>query len=188
MVHEANKFQHCIVGCMTNKIFRCEKGATAIEFALLAIPYVFVIAGIIELSIMFGAASLLEGATNSAARLIRTGQIQQAGEDVDPEAMFRENLCEFTTALIDCDDVTLTVVPLTSFFDADEVEQQYDEDGNPIPGDFDAGEASDRMLVRAAYRYNLMTPFIGPLLGGSDSSITFISTIVLQTEPYDGEE
>lgn len=171
---------------MKNKWIKCENGSTAIEFALLAIPFVFLMTGIIELAIMYGAATMLEGATNSAARLIRTGQLQQAGGD--PEDTFRDAICEYATALVDCQDVGIEVVSVDSFFDVDGLEVEYDEEGNMEPRPFDPGGSNDRVLIRTSYRYNFMTPFIGPLLGGSDSAIDFISTIVLQTEPYTFEE
>jgi Flp pilus assembly protein TadG len=156
-----------------------------VEFALLAIPYIFLVVGIIELAIMFAGASLLEGATNSAARLIRTGQLQQNGGD--PETVFRDALCDYATALIDCANVTIEAIPVDSFFDVADFEPVYDADGNLQPQGFDPGGSNERVLIRASYRYTFMTPFIGPLLGGPDGSILFMSTIVLQIEPYESE-
>ena len=63
----------------------------------------------------------------------------------------------------------------------------YDEDGNLVSAGFDPGESSDRVLIRAAHNYSMMTPFVGPLLAGPDNQIQFLSTIVLQAEPYDFE-
>lgn len=160
-------------------------GTTAIEFSLLLIPYLTLSLGIIELALMYSAGSLVEGATGSASRLIRTGQIQQSG--ADPETMFRNAFCEFATVLVVCDDIEVEVQQLASFDDADAMGPQYDEDGNFTSQGFDTGGSNDRVLIRVAYRYELMTPLIGPLLGGSDSSIEFLSTIVLQTEPYEFE-
>lgn len=160
-----------------------KEGTTAIEFSLLAIPYVFLTVGIIELSIMYAAASLLEGATGSASRLIRTGQIQQGSGD--PETVFRDAICAYATVLINCNEVQLEVQTMGSFGDFSG--PSYDGDGNLNTSGFDAGGVSDRVLIRVAYRYTMMTPFIGPLLAGPDNSHLFVSTIVLQTEPYEFE-
>lgn len=162
---------------------RNRDGVTAIEFSLLAIPYLMLFIGIIEFSIMHVSASLLEGATGSAARLIRTGQIQQGG--ADPETAFRDQFCSFATVLIDCNDVIIEVRQLPSFTDISAANPQYDEDGNLIPQGFDAGGSGDRVLIRVGYRYEVMTPFISPLLTAGSGSIPFMSTIVLQTEPYE---
>lgn len=166
-----------------NGLKRQTDGTTAIEFSLMAIPYVFLTLGILELSIMYASASLLEGATGSAARLIRTGQVQQSGGD--PEEMFRDAICDYATVLIRCSDVVIEVQQMAGFSDYDDMGAQFDEDGNMISQGFDAGGSDDRVLIRAGYRYNMLTPFIGPLLAGSDNSIQFMSTIVLQTEPYE---
>lgn len=163
---------------------RKKEGTTAVEFSLLCIPYFMLTIGIIELSMMYAAATLLEGATNSAARLIRTGQIQQSG-DPDPEQLFRDALCGYATTLINCNDIVIEVIPMASFDDYDSYAPQYDEDGNLESQGFDAGGSEDRMLVRTAYRYHMMNSFTGTLLLGPTNSRLFMSTIVMQTEPYD---
>ncbi|MCE7886851.1 MAG: pilus assembly protein [Alphaproteobacteria bacterium PRO2] len=161
-----------------------DEGTTAIEFSFLLVPYILLTLAIIEISIMYVGASLLEGATGSAARLVRTGQLQ---EGADPEALFRQAICNYATVLINCDNVIIEVREMESFSDYDEMQPQYDEDGNLVPGQFDAGGSSSRVLIRSAYRYTMMTPIVGALLGGPDNSRLFVSTIVLQTEPYDFE-
>ncbi len=161
------------------------EGTTAIEFSLMAIPYIFLTVGIIELSIMYASASLLEGATGSAARLIRTGQLQQGGGD--PETVFREALCDYATVLIQCNDIQLEVLHMENFPEAGASTAQFDEDGNLVSGGFDAGGSDETILIRVAYRYHMMTPFVGTLLAGPSNERLFISTIVLQTEPYEFE-
>jgi len=163
---------------------RREDGTTAIEFSLLFIPYLMLTLGIIELSIMYSAASLLEGATNSAARLIRTGQIQQ-NVNTDPEAAFRDAICNYARVLVRCEDVVIEVQQINSFANFDDMAPQYDEDGNMTSRGFVAGGSNDRVLVRTAFRYQMMTPLVGLMLSGSDGSIGFMSTMVLQTEPYE---
>lgn len=174
------------------KWLKSADGTTAIEFALLAAPFFTVIMGIIEMSIMFATASILEGGTNTAARLIRTGQIQQTTSDPEAqEELFREAFCEHAAILVNCADVDIEVINIGDFGSFDDFEPEFDEDGNMASQGFDAGSVSDYMLVRTGYRYNLMTPLIGSLLGeGGTNTRYFMSTIVLQTEPYEfvGEE
>jgi len=172
---------------MLRNLLHKKDGTTAIEFSLLAIPYMMLTMAIIEMSIMFASASLLEGATGQAARMVRTGQIQQASPDpAQQEQMFRDALCDFAVVLVDCNQVQLEVVRLTSFSDFGSMQPQIDENGEMISSGFNAGGVNDVMLIRTAYRYNLMTPFISTLLGESgNNSRLFISTIVLQTEPYE---
>ena len=170
-----------------NRWIKRKDGTTAIEFSLLAIPYVMLTIGIIELSIMYTAGSLLEGATSSAARLVRTGQIQQSGV-AQPEEAFRDAMCSYATVLIRCEDIVIEALPLNSFADAEAMQPQYDAEGNMISQGFSIGGSNDRVLIRVSYRYSMMTPFIGPLLVGPANSRLFMSTIVLQSEPYEFEE
>ncbi len=163
------------------KWLKREEGTTAIEFSMLLMPYLMISLGIIELSLMFTSASLVEGATNSAARLIRTGQIQQSTGD--PETLFRDALCDYATVLVSCEDMVIEVQTLDSY--ADYTNAAFDGDGNLVSQGFDAGASNDRVIVRVAYRYSMMTPLVGNLLNGPDGSTLFMSTIVLQTEPYE---
>ena len=166
---------------LLRKYLKRRDGSTAMEFSLLMIPFITLTLGIIELSLMFTAASLVEGATGTASRLIRTGQIQQGGGD--PETVFRDALCEFATVLVDCGQMVIEVQPLNSY--ADFTGPTLDVDGNMVPQGFDAGGSNDRVLIRVAYNYTMMTPLVGPLLNGPDGQMQFISTIVLQSEPYE---
>lgn len=174
---------------MLGKLFkhwvRQDDGVTAVEFSLLLAPYMILTLGIIELSMMFLSASLLEGSTNSAARLIRTGQLQQSA--LAPEQVFRDALCDYNMAFINCNNIIVDVQQLDSFNDFGATAPQFDADGDLISTGVNPGGASDRVLIRTAYRYEIMTPIVGPLLTGGNGSRLFMSTIVLQSEPYDFE-
>lgn len=169
---------------LLRKWFVHKDGGVAVEFSLLSIPYIFLSIGIIELSIMYAAGSMLEGATGSAARLIRTGQIQQSAS-ANPEQLFRDALCGYAGALVNCDDVQLEVQTVGSFGDVDGLSPNFNAQGDFISSGFAAGGVNDRVLIRSVYQYPMMTPLIGPLLTGPDNARTFISSIVLQTEPYE---
>ena len=168
--------------------YKCqEDGSTSMEFSILVIPYLILSLGIIELAVMFAYGALLEGATGSAARMIRTGQIQQA-QNIDPREMFVDAVCDYASVLTSCEEtVGVEVMTMASFMDFENLRPQFDEDGNFVEQGFNAGASSDRVLVRVVYNYQYMTPFIGDLLGGADGAQTFVSTIVLQTEPYEFE-
>ncbi len=163
------------------KWFRRDDGASAIEFSLLFMPYMLISLGIMEISLMFASASLLEGATDSASRLIRTGNIQQSNGD--PETLFRDAMCDFAVILIDCADIVVDVSVMNDY--GEYTAAAYDGDGNLVSNGFDPGGSNDKVLIRVGYRYEMITPIVGPLLNGPGGSTVFVSTIVLQTEPYE---
>ncbi len=165
-------------------------GVVAVEFALLALPLYMMIMGIIETALFFTAGAVLEGASASAARLIRTGQVQTATE---PEAFFEEELCDNAVMMLDCSKLQYEVIHVSpnTFTEAENYESEFDEDGNLIPGPFNPGNSNDVTIIRAAYRYEFLTPFLGAMMTGDTdtNALTHVATVVLKAEPYDfGEE
>lgn len=158
-----------------------QDGSTAIEFSMLFMPFLMLSLAIIELSMMFTSASLLEVATDSASRMIRTGQLQQSGSP-NPAEDFRAALCNFNVAIFDCNDAIIEVTALPDFGSAPPV--AVDGNGSMQSGGFTLGNASQKVLIRVGYNYQMMTPIVGPLLNGPDGGTQFISTIVMQVEPY----
>lgn len=169
---------------------RNKDGTTAIEFALLAVPFFMICIAIVEMSLMFTAAALLETATSRASRLLRTGEIQQTANDpAAQELMFRQALCAQARALISCDDIVVEAVSMGGFGNYGNFAPQFDANGNMVSQGFSPGGSRDTVMVRAAFRYRFMTPLIGMMLGENGSPTRqFFSTIVLQTEPYDFED
>ena len=162
-------------------------GATAIEFAFLAMPYLLLSLGIIELSLMFASESLLEGATSRAARTVKTGQLQQSAPE-NMEGEFREKICDYAPVLIRCNDIVIEARVMGSFSDYGAMQPAYDEDGMMVSNGFALGGSSEKVLIRVAYNYTAITPLVGQMLWGADSSRLFMSTVVLQAEPYDFSE
>jgi len=169
------------------KFTRDISGTTAIEFSLIAIPLFTLVLAIIEMALMFASASILEGATGKAARLIRTGQVQQASADpAAQEQMFRDELCRHAAILVDCDEIEVESTNVGSFGDSNNFAVQFDAGGNMVSSGFDTGGVSSVILIRTAYRYTLMTPLVNLLLGENGSGTRyFMSTVALQTEPYE---
>lgn len=166
------------------KWWRGQDAVAAVEFSLVGLPFIFLTAGIIELSVMFTTQSLLQEATFTASRLIRTGQLQQSGGN--PEQEFRTAVCDFAQSLIPCSSIQFQVQQLPSFSDAEDTPPEFDEDGNLQNTGFDPGAENDVVLIRVAYNYPVRTPMMQPILANNGDKRTMFSTIVLETEPYQG--
>lgn len=163
-----------------------EDGSTAVEFALVGVPFVIMVIGIIEMALMFTTQSLLEASTSEAAREIRTGAVQQGGG----ESLFEDVLCDFATVFMDCNALQYQVVSVDSFQDAEDLpDAEFDDEGDLQDQGFDAGGVSDVVMIRIAYKYPIKTPMMQLMLtNNSDSNRILLSTVVLQTEPYEFEE
>ncbi|MEK7802523.1 MAG: TadE family protein [Pseudomonadota bacterium] len=172
------------VGRIVKVWLKNEEAATAVEFSLIAFPFTYLLMGIIELSLMFAAMSTLDYATNSAARLIRTGQVQQSTGD--PEQVFKDALCAYSSAMLDCTRFQYEVIKLDSFSDFSSYPPSFDDEGNLMSSGFDPGQVDDVVLIRTAYKYPLLTPLLASAFSDtSNNNKLMMSTTVLETEPYD---
>lgn len=174
--------------------FRKRDGSVAIEFSLLVWPFVILTLATIELALMYTAESLLESGTSAAARQVKTGQLQQSGAE-DMTAAFRAELCPRISALLDCDRLIVEADVMGNFSNFETVlsglsdEQTQIESLDPNSGvtidTFNIGGSSDKVLIRAVYYYPALTPVLWSLFPSPGNTRQFVSTIVLQTEPYD---
>jgi Flp pilus assembly pilin Flp len=89
---------------------RQERGAVAVEFGLLALPFFTIIFAIIETSMVFFAGQVLDSAVQDASRKVRTGEAA-AFSIVD----FRTEVCNGLFNLFNCPDLKIVVKPLASF-------------------------------------------------------------------------
>ncbi|MBI1326828.1 MAG: pilus assembly protein [Alphaproteobacteria bacterium] len=165
--------------------FREKKAATAVEFSLVALPLIYLLIGILEISLFFATSSVIHGASSQAARLIKTGQLQQGGGDA--EQIFSDALCANADFMVRCGDIRFEVVPLSDGFSSfADMPAEYDSDGNFTPRPFDAGGVNDVIMVRSVYPYHFVTPLLSVFMTGARNSVkTIMATVIFQTEPYD---
>lgn len=163
---------------------RENEGVTAIEFSLMAVPFTFITIGIIELSLMFVANSVLLGAVEDAAREIRTGQVQQSVDETPLQA-FQDALCRTSGILLNCANIQYQVQKIDDFSDADMSMPQFDENGKLEQQPFDPGGSDEIELIRVVYMYPLMTPLIGQFFTDYPGNKKLLmATVVIQNEPY----
>ena len=88
------------------------KGATAVEFALIATPFLAIIAALIQVFLLFFAQSLLENAVRASARQILTGQAQTQDASLTQaaaQAAFHQTVCNNAAALFTCTGLMVDV-------------------------------------------------------------------------------
>lgn len=170
---------------MKLRFIKDRKGSTAVEFALIAMPFLWIVIGMVEVSLYFATSSLMAEAANLGARVVRTGQLQAAG---DPVAQFRETVCNRAAVFVPCDKIQFQVTHIAddNFTSAANYGAAFDADGNLKNQGYDDGGQGSVIMVRLAYRYPFMTPLIGGLMAdGPGTSRLILNTIVMKNEPYD---
>jgi len=156
---------------------RARGGLTAIETALIMPLFALMTFGLIEVGMLYFTAAALEGQVAEASRGVRTGNVQQAA---NPEAAFRDTLCNGGFGLVSCDDVIIDVRTFSRFSEVN-YPSYYDEDGNAAGDQFLPGGPEEVVLVRVALRWELFTPLLSD--GGGNSKLLTASAI-FRNEPY----
>ena len=158
-------------------------GAAAVEFALIAAPFFFVLFAVIEVGAVFFAGSVLENAVLETAREIRTGQVQSRGGNA---AAFRSELCDRIEVIGDCDRLSFDVRVFDGFGGVDQSSPLRDGMLDPGNFEFDPGDAGDIVLVRIFYEWPLFTPNLGTQFANMrDNKRLITAATVFRNEPFD---
>lgn len=159
-------------------------GATAVEFALIAAPFFFLLFGLLEISLIFIVSTTLEHGLTEASRDIRTGSFQQSGSQL---ADFEQNVCDELFGLLDCDNQLHLDVRTFQNFAGSTTDSPIDDEENFSTDDFqfNPGSASDIVLIRAYYEWELITPVISrPLSNLSNGNLLIQAGIAFRSEPF----
>lgn len=166
---------------------RAQDGHAAVEFAIVAAPFFFMLFAIIELAIVLTISTTLDNGVVSAARHIRTGQLQTAaGANT---TTFKNDVCARMTWLEDHCKTHLSVDVRTYAQWATATPPNPIQTGgtfNNAALTFTPGGPGDIVMVRGYYRWTLFTPFLSQALGRLSNNETVVTaTAAFRNEPYD---
>ncbi|MGB3336428.1 MAG: TadE/TadG family type IV pilus assembly protein [Devosia sp.] len=170
---------------------RNERGAIAVEFGLLALPFFSILGAILETSLVFLSGQVLDSAVQDVSRLVRTGQAQQAG--ITPER-YKEMVCERLLGLFsDCNALHIEMQVIDTFA---EIDMSPPVKWTCTPGDeecddwtreesFTPGTGSSIVTVQVYYKWPLIVPFGGLGLGNlPDGRRLMGAASVFRNEPF----
>jgi Flp pilus assembly protein TadG len=147
-----------LVACALSRFRRDRKGAAAIEFAMIGIPFLMMLFAIIETAMMFFATQVLESATQDSARLIMTGQAQLGAMSA---SQFKANLCARLVGLFDCTngvDIEVTSYPT---FAAVNPTNPLNNGVYTPPSGYSPGSAGQIVVVRTFYQWPVFVSGFG---------------------------
>lgn len=111
------------IGALVNRWRGDDRGVTAIEFALVAMPFVLLLFGIMSVCLFYFANFSIENAVWQAARAIRTGQLQQsqgayasAVTNADRKTAFKKAMCDRAPTFLDCQSKAVVIVQSNANF------------------------------------------------------------------------
>ena len=161
-----------------------EQGATAVEFGIVAVPFIALMMAIIETALVFFAGQFLETTVNNAGRLIRTGQAQQQGLTA---ATFKTLICGQISDLFDCEGgLYVDVKRYATFADID-LGKPVDVNGvfQTTGYGYDAGHGGDIVVVRAFYEWPTFVDKLGNDMGDlANGKHLLAATTAFRNEPF----
>ncbi len=184
---------------LRNDFIRNDKGAAAVEFALVAAPFLALLVALLQTAMVFFAARMLDEITEEASRYVMTGQAQTSNLTA---AQFRTHVCtgdavltKLVSALFTCNNFLIYTQSYPSFAAANTNDpiagfngsnQPIDSNGNVIPMVWSPGNPGDIVVLQIMYQW----PVIGGPLSFSLSSPNgngnrlLMSTAVFKNEPF----
>jgi Flp pilus assembly pilin Flp len=162
-----------------------DRGATAIEFAMVAVPFLMLAFGIIAVGLYFFTTFALENAVEQTARLIRTGQAQESGMTKD---QFKQEVCSRAPGYVDCDGKLRVNVQSWAEFANIAPPSCTDAGGDLVPKEgtsYRPGAASEVVLVTVCYEWELADKIPFLKLGNmANGSALIQAATTFRTEPY----
>lgn len=162
-----------------------KRGSAAVEFAMIAVPFFFIIFGLMEICILFIMTTVLEHSINEASRGIRTGQVHQTA-DFD-KAAFRQSICDELFDLLKCNTNLHIDVKKIDSFGGNDMSSPLDADGefDDEKMSYEPGQREEVISVRVYYEWELMTPVLSkPLQNMAGGKHLIQTSAVFRNEPY----
>ncbi|MBR0971568.1 MULTISPECIES: TadE/TadG family type IV pilus assembly protein [Bradyrhizobium] len=159
------------------------KGATAVEFALVAAPFLALVIALIQTFLVFFAQQLLETVVQQSARLVMTGQVQSAQLTKD---VFKQKVCDQIVILFNCSDlmVDLQVANTWSSANTGMPSLTFDATGAVKNAwQYDPGDAGDIVVLRVMYQWPV---FLGPL-GFNLSNLSNGNRLIMSSAAFQNE-
>jgi Flp pilus assembly protein TadG len=163
---------------------RHQDGAAAVEFALVAVPFLALLFAILETALVFFAGQTLEAAASDSGRLIMTGQAQTAGYTQDD---FKTQVCNrLAGGLFNCSSgVYVDVKTYTSFSAVNTASPIVNGTFDPTKVAYDAGTQGSIVVVTLYYQWPIYVSLLGNNLSNlNGGNRLLVATSVFRNEPY----
>jgi len=165
------------------RFVRAQDGAAAIEFGLVAVPFLALTFAIIETALVFFSGQTLEAAAAASARLIMTGQAQTAGYS---QSAFKTAVCNQIFGLFDCaNGVYVDVKSYADFASISTTPPVTNGQLNTGNMTYSPGGPGSIVVVTLYYQWPIYVNLMGDNLQNlSGNNRLLVATNVFRNEPY----
>jgi Flp pilus assembly protein TadG len=167
-----------------------DRGATAVEFALVAAPFLALLVAILQTALVFFASRVLDEVTEEASRYIMTGQAQNGGVT---QAGFKTYVCTsantsaLVSALFTCGNIMVNVQSYVDFASASTTSPTLTFNGSGNVSNtwsYNMGNPGDIVVVQVMYQWPVVLgPLSFSLANLSNGNRLLVSTAVFKREP-----
>ncbi|HZT89739.1 MAG TPA: TadE/TadG family type IV pilus assembly protein [Stellaceae bacterium] len=185
-----------------HRILRDQRAAVALEMAFVTPPFLLILLSILDMGLMLATQSLMDGAAQDAARLIRTGQVYAAGNSI---STFQNQLCSDMGPMMStstCQSSLIFDVQTFGTYGAvafPACVRNANQAGGGTACNFTPGIGRQIVGVQITYAYPFIIPWVGACLSGGScwagygttnggstgtGTATLVSTVVFQNEPF----
>ncbi|MGX9142142.1 TadE/TadG family type IV pilus assembly protein [Mesorhizobium sp. 128a] len=168
------------------------RGSTAMEFAMLAIPFALLVFAILESCISFAGQEVMANITDDIARQVRTGQLKPA--DLTGTKL-RDRICgrlEIMVAktcpglLVDLREYPTFADAATAGFKIVNGEIVLTQGTNSMSFAVTPGLAESKNMLRVFYKWPVMTDFMAKSMANlKDGNTLHFASVTWQNEPFD---
>jgi len=179
------RFRSLLPSRFLGRFARSRDGATAVELALVSVPLFALTMGTLELMVLMLVAATQETATESAGRMIRTGEFQTA--TAHSSADFKGLVCNRMGWLsARCNtDLTVDVRVFNDFATLAANQGMTGQNFNAGNACFAPGQPGDIVLVRTYLAWPLFAPIIDAVYANMGGGRTLLSSATaFRNEPY----
>ncbi|MCB1415197.1 MAG: pilus assembly protein [Phyllobacteriaceae bacterium] len=158
-----------------------QEGVTAIEFAMLAMPFFMLLMAIVETSLLFFAGQVLESSVDEVGRKIRTGQLDQTLT----EDQLRDEICESAAVLFDCDGLLIDMQVVATYDELGDAPKPEDGEIDPSDFKFEAAGPKQIVMLTVVAEWPVFTNYLQQYLSGLNNGNAVLTGITaFKTEPY----
>lgn len=167
------------------RFIRRNDGAAAVEFALIVVPFLALMFGIMETALVFFADQTLQTAVSDSARLIMTGQAQNQNLDM---TTFKNAVCARIYGLFDCQNGIYVNVQTYTSFGSISYTPPLDNTGKLVTSNFvyQPGGPGDIVVVQLFYQWPIYVSLmnLSSLSNMSNHNRLLVATAAFRNEPY----
>ena len=160
-----------------------QDGAAAIEFGLVAAPFLALVFAILETAMVFFASQSLEAAVAVSSRLIMTGQAQTGGFTA---ATFKNSVCTNIVALFDCaNKLSVNVQTFTDFTSATTNSPYTNGQFDASKVQYSPGVQGSVVIVQLYYQWPIYVSLLSNNLANQNgNNRLLVATAAFKNEPY----